>query len=563
MSKFSEEERKLLERFVSSCESDIFAVRNMNGLAGAVYARYSRARGGFREVLLKEFLKDGNIDPVHADGLIERVLIAYGDDSVGELEGAHVSFERITMLAAKEIEDRRIGGSPIEQSTRYVAYDMKDAQGNWPYYRGAEILDSEFGADYCRVMDRVFEFYSALIEPLKVYLQGKKKITEAEYDINGDGRPEKLDELKDQRLIKAFEQTYNFELRAKACDLLRGLLPLGTLTNVGVFGNGRFFQHLMSGLLSSDVPEFSRIAGGVKEALASIMPQYVRRAQRQAYAVGVRAEMRAIVEELFGAQKVSEVSEPEYNLLDRGEVLIETMIRGGASAQEALQEVSDIQMIAQMVFPYTNLSLAEVRKRIAGLAPRHRQRIVAAYIGDRKARRDRPGRALEDGYTYTFDVLTDFGVYKDLQRHRMLTQQRQLFGMELGMYVPEELGEIVDKQEISRLVGEVRELWERMSAWNRELAQYLVLAGNYVRWTLGMNDREAVHLLELRSGIQGHPRYREAAQKMHRAIRERCAWRGDVMGFVDYRPHYWSRAESEARQRVKESQLDQKKVGNG
>lgn len=563
MAGLTADERKLLENYVTSCDKNVFAVKNMNGLAGAVFARYSRARGGFRETLLKEFLKDGNIDPVHADGLIERVLIAYGDDSVGELEGAHVSFEKITMLAAKEIEDRRIGGSPIEQSTRYVAYDMKDENGNWPYYRGKEILDSNFGAEYCRVMDQLFSFYASLVEPLKQYLQGKKKITDAEYDINGDGKNEQLAELSDPKQIKAFEQTYNFELRAKACDLLRGLLPLSTLTNVGIFGNGRFYQHMMSGLLTSDIPEFHQIAGGVKDSLATIMPQYVRRAQRQAYAVEVRAEMQALADELIGRVEVKDTTDPAYVLVDRGEALIESMIRGGASAREALQEASDVQMIAQMLYPYTNSSLVELKRRVGALAPRHRQRVVAAYVGNRKTRRDRPGRALEDGYTYTFDVMTDFAVYKDLQRHRMVSQQRQVFGMDLGVYIPEELEAVASRADIERMVGAVRALWERMAGWNRELAQYLVLAGNYIRWTISMNDREAVHLLELRSGLQGHPRYREAAQQMHKAIKERCGWRGEMMGFVDHRPHYWSRAESEARQRVKESQLEQKLAGNG
>src|SRR3989338_7369209 len=123
---FTDDEKKLLEPYVTSTEDNVFAIRNLSGIVGAAYARYSRAKGGFRETLLKEFIKEGIIDPKHADELIERILIAYGDDSVGELEGAHVSFERITVIAAKEIEDRRIGGSPMEQSPRYVVYDQKD-----------------------------------------------------------------------------------------------------------------------------------------------------------------------------------------------------------------------------------------------------------------------------------------------------------------------------------------------------------------------------------------------------------------------------------------------------
>src|SRR5258708_1588081 len=137
---FTSEEKEILKKYVTSTEDNVFAIKNMEGMVGAAYARYSRAKGGFREVLLKEFIQGGNIDPKHADELIARILVAYGDDSVGELEGAHVSFERISMIAAKEIEDHRIGGSPIEQSTRYVLYDQKDENGNWLYYHGSEII---------------------------------------------------------------------------------------------------------------------------------------------------------------------------------------------------------------------------------------------------------------------------------------------------------------------------------------------------------------------------------------------------------------------------------------
>src|SRR3989344_8771779 len=150
---FTDQEKEILKKYVSSTEANVFAVKGMEGMAGAAYARYSRAKGGFREVLLKEFIAEGNIDPKHADELIARILVAYGDDSVGELEGAHVSFEKITMLAAKEIEDHRIGGSPIEQSTRYVFYDQKDDKGNWLYYRGEDVLGAPFGPQYAKTMD--------------------------------------------------------------------------------------------------------------------------------------------------------------------------------------------------------------------------------------------------------------------------------------------------------------------------------------------------------------------------------------------------------------------------
>ncbi|HEX3095937.1 MAG TPA: FAD-dependent thymidylate synthase, partial [Patescibacteria group bacterium] len=191
MEKFSESDKELLKQYVTSTEDNVFAITGLHGIVGPAYARYSRAQGGFREVLLKEFIKDGIIDPKHADELIARILIAYGDDSVGELEGAHLSFEQISVLQTKDIEDRRIGGSPIEQSTRYVFYDKKDNEDKWMYYRGPELVSSSFGEEYISAMDFIFETYASLVEPLQEYLRSLKPMDEAEYDINGDNIKEK------------------------------------------------------------------------------------------------------------------------------------------------------------------------------------------------------------------------------------------------------------------------------------------------------------------------------------------------------------------------------------
>lgn len=557
---FSAEEKEILKKYVTSTDAHIFAVKGMEGMVGAAYARYSRAKGGFREVLLKEFIKEGNIDPKHADQLIERILVAYGDDSVGELEGAHMSFERVSMLAAKEIEDRRIGGSPIEQSTRYVFYDQKDDNGNWLYYRGDEVLNASFGQQYVQTMDFIFQTYTELIEPMRQYLEAQKTLAEAEYDINGDGVKEKFSDLTEDKQIKAFKQTYTFELRAKACDILRSLLPVATLTNVGLFGNGRFFQGLISYLLSSDLPENHAIAAGAAQALKEVIPQYIRRAARSEYQVSVRTHMFELARELFNhVQPERPEKLPHFALMDRGEELLEKRIRHeGVSAKQALQEVSDISMLSAMVYPYTHLSLHQLRREITHFDETRREKIYRTYVGNRQTRRDRPGRALEDGYPYIFDMVTNFGVYKDLQRHRMNSQQRQLFTTKLGFYSAPELEQIDAVSRVEECVQKADKLYDVMYRENPFLAQYAVLHGHYIRWTMEFNDREAMHLLELRSAPQGHPNYRQAAQQMHKLILERSKWRGEMMNFVDYNEYYWSRADSEARQRVKEAKLEEK-----
>ncbi len=560
---FTDEEKEILKKFVTSTEDNIFAVRNLQGLAGAAYARYSRAKGGFREVLLKEFIQEGNVDAKHADELIARVLVAYGDDSVGELEGAHVSFEKISMLATKEIEDHRIGGSPIEQSTRYVLYDQKDDQG-WLYYKGAELLQNpKFGAEYRETMDFIFQSYAEMVEPMKNYFVNLKKLEDAEYDINGDGVKEKWVDLKNEKDQKAFKQTYNFDLRAKACDTLRALLPLSTLTNVGMFGNGRFYQTVISHMLTQEWPEAQEIGKKTHAALAEVIPQYVRRAKRNEYEAENIREMFKLTAELFGdVEPEKPKTLPSYWLLDQGENYIarhlEAQKINPENIRELIQKASDIDMIIAMLYPYTGFSMKTLRSKVEGMNDQQKRKVIDTYVHTRANRRDRPGRALEDGYPYTFDLVTNWGVYKDLMRHRINTQQRQLFTTKIGFYLPEELEAAGLKEKALECVTRAEKLFDAIAQQDRQLAQYAVLHGHYCRWSIGFNDREAMHMLELRSTPQGHPNYRIAAQEMHKLIANRSPWRAEIMKFVDHNDYYWSRADSEAKQRVKENELDEK-----
>ncbi|MBI5221037.1 MAG: FAD-dependent thymidylate synthase [Candidatus Liptonbacteria bacterium] len=541
---FTPEEKKLLEQYVTSAEANVFAVRGLSGVVGAAYARYSRAKGGFRETLLKEFIKEGVIDPLRANELIERVLVAYGDDSVGELEGAHLSFENISMLATKEIEDRRIGGSPIEQSTRYVVYDQKidgpaAGEASWRYLRGEELINAPFGKQYLATMDFVFETYTGLVEPMKEYFTQLKPMEAAEYDINGDGQKEKYSDLTDEKDRKAFRTTYTFDLRSKACDTLRCLLPLATLTNVGLFGNGRFFQHAISYLLTSDLPEAGRIAREAFAAASQVIPQYVRRAKRSEYQANNRENMRTLSAISFTAPQPEIPSElPSVKLLPETD--------------------RDLATLAAMLFPYSNLSLVSLRNKVAAASQAEKEKIIAAYVGERKTRRDRPGRALEDGYPYTLELVTNWGVYKDLMRHRMNSQQRQLFTTKIGFDLSPEITAAGFESKVRECLARVDALCQQMAGESPVLAQYAVLHGHFVRWTLGMNDRGAMHLIELRTTPQGHPNYRRVAQMIHREIAARSPWRGAAMKFADHDNYYWSRADSEARQRVEEKKLDER-----
>ncbi|MEK7545672.1 MAG: FAD-dependent thymidylate synthase [Patescibacteria group bacterium] len=560
MSKFTDEEKAQLKKYVTDTDGDIFAVTNLPGIVGAVYARYSRAQGGFRETLLKEFIKDGNIDVVKAGDLIERVLIAFGDDSVGELEGTHVSFENMSILATKEIEDRRIGGSPIEQSTRYVFYDRKGDDGAYRYYRDAKIMASKHAGAYVETMDFIFATYCELVEPMKAYYMGLKPIDEASYDVVGDGVKRHLAELTDEKRKKAFSMTYASDIRTKACDALRALLPIATLTNVGVYGNGRFFQNVLSHCHSSPIDEVRDIAAKSQAELAKIIPRYVQRAKPNPYVMATRTNVATLASVLFAGIAAS--SSDEVELLDRGAAAILASAADGGLRPDALERAildeEDDLVMALMLYPHLAHPLHQVRAAVRGLSKEKKALVRDAYLGDRKTRRDRPGRALEAGYPYTFDLVTDFGTYKDLERHRMMTQSRQRFTPTLGFNMPEDLVRAGFSEQAQACVAKAVALYEALRQEFPEAASYATLHGSRVRWTMGINDRALMHMIELRTTPQGHPSYRRICAMMHDAVTARSAWRGAAMKFADHSAYESARGDSEAKQRVKEAALETK-----
>ncbi len=561
MTQFNPAELDLLRGYVTDPTANVFAIKDWQipGMVGAAYARYSRAQGGFREVLLKEFIKEGQVDSLHAAELIERVLVAFGDDSVGELEGAHVSFENISILATKEIEDRRIGGSPIEQSTRYVFYDQKQDDGTYKYYRPASIMASENAGLYADAMDRIFAIYSSLIEPLQNFYRTRKPLEAAEYDINGDGVKERWDDLGSDEDKKAFKRTYGFDLRAKACDTIRCLLPLATLTNVGLFGNGRYFQWVLTHLYTQNLPEGREIARAAQTALDQIIPAYVRRAKAQPYRQAVQTAMATLAGEL--TKNLPPDRTIGIDLLDRGETELINYLAGELNQDRlrgALERAANSLLLAAMLYPYTEHSLRQLRELVASLSDGKRAAIAQTYVGERQTRRDRPYRAFEIEYPYVFDTVVEFGVYKDLMRHRTNTQLRQKFTPKLGFLFPEDLKEAGFSEIVREAIDRSYELYRALEKDFPDEAQYATLHGNYVRWVVGMNDRALQHMLELRTTPQGHAYYRRACQEMYRQVERRNPARAHVIQFVDFNRYDWARADAEARQRVKERELDQK-----
>ena len=542
---FSSEEIEILKQYVTDPRSDVFCLLpTLSGFGGALFARYSRAPGGAKVRLLKEFLNSsGGLDVEKLKGIIDRVLIAFGDDSVGEQESASLACENISNIATKILEDCRIGLSPIEQSTRYVVYDQKNRFGLWRYLRPSEVIAAGLIGKYETAMDFIFKTYTDLVAPMSDYFRKLKPESEAEYAVRpDDSKKYKLAKLIDDKEIKAWQQTYHMDIRTKTCDTIRVLLPAATLTNVGFNGGGLAYQNMLTKLLSHNLEEMKGLGCQAKEALSQIIPQYVKRAQENEYRKTIDREMKKLV---AGFKE-------KFARLDKLYTKIDLFYVG--------EWMPRPMAIAHILYPYTSFSLRSLYHFASDLNSEEQLLIMETYCQRKSVRgnrRNKPGRALEFGYPITFDLIGDFGIYRDLQRHRMLTQERQLLNPHLGYNIPKELCEAGFGNQVEACVAKSEELYSLLyNACGPEVAQYAVLFIFNIRWYMGMNYREAFHFMELRTIPQGHPSYRHLVQEMYNKLLERDSLIVSLMEFVDHNDYFWSRAESESAQRRKENRLN-------
>ncbi len=529
----TDHEKGLLKPYLSDVDANVFTLENLNPeVIGGALARYSRAPTGFKETVVREFLNpDGTPNDLKGSQMIDRVVNKFGDESVAELAVAPLCIEEISNLMTKVIEDCRIGGSPIEESTRYVLYDVKK-NGRWRYVCPDNIRESGLGGAFTGNMDFIFETYSEMVEPMQELFRQRLTKESFEIEVERDGNIQKagLSKLQDDNEIKAHRIAYNFTIRSAACDVIRCILPACTQANVGLVGNGRFYSGLITKLLSHDLCEAHELAKSIRKALNTQIPTFIKRAEKNTYTSENHRAMRQLCGELFDSAPIE--SSAEVVLLDDA------------------AEDQHINLLANMIFPYARHSTQQIRSVVRQLPDEKKKQIFATYIGSRQSKRDRPGRALEYGYPIQYDILAGFAEYRDLQRHRMLTQQRQDLGIDLGYSVPEEIAEV-------GMAEKVRECFERTESLHRDLkrsgmhqeAQYATLFNHFIRWNMGMNLRELGHFTELRTQKAGHPKYRRTTQLMAKLYLARHPEMEPILKFVDYNDYDGgiTRADQEAR----------------
>jgi len=503
---FTPAERAILGRHVTEVDGPAFVLVDLpETTRAALFARYSRSPKSLRRLLLDEFIGEAaplgerpdapppspqgpGIGEARARDLFSRVLSDYGDDSVAQLAGVHLACEQVSQLLAKAIEWGRLAGY-LEQSTRYIPYtDRRD--GHYRWHRDPELLaDPELGPVVERAMDGLFDTYAALLDPLRDHLDRTL--------------PQQEDAAARRRA-----------LRALALDVLRGLLPAGTVSNVGVFASPQAYEALVMRLRAHPLPEARAYAELVLAELRKVIPDFLTRLDRPERG-GVWVEyLRETAADLHHAA---------------------AELERGMSVDQGLQQVDGVRLlewdgdaedriVAAALYPHTHLPADAVLDAVTALSDERRAELFAAAVGERRNRRHRPGRGFEHA-TYTFEVVSDYGAFRDLQRHRMLTVQWQELTPALGYGVPAEVESAGLGHRWRAAVDAAEEAHARVAQRFPQQAQYLVTLGHRLRYQMRLNAREAMHMIELRTSPQGHSSYVFVCREMHRLIRDQAGHR--------------------------------------
>jgi len=522
---FTPEQRAVLARYFTNLDGPVFAIVNLPEVVkGALLARYSRSPKSVRRLFLDEFATgqdeglqaiadqitatDPDVGVSRAEELYRRVFSDYGDDSVAQLGGAHLACEQASNILTKVLERGRLAAY-LEQSTRYIFYDQRIGD-RYRYMAPPEVAASRHAAAYAETMEWLFTTYSELVERMVPY-----------YETRFPRQP------SDTAFI------WRSTIRAKACDDLRGLLPASTLSSVGIFASGQAYEMLLLRMRAHPSAEVRQYADLMLTELRKVIPSFLTRVDEPArggvwsdYLANVATDLARLANSLGEAP----APRPEVTLVD-------------------WDPDGELEVAAAVLYPYSDLPDDQLLDAVRRMPESERAALIGAAVGERSNRRHKPGRGLERT-SYRFDILCDYGVFRDLQRHRPLTIDWQLLGPRHGYVTPESITDIGAEAVWDEAMARTADLHATLAdSLGADIAQYVVPFAYRIRFFFQLNAREAFHLLELRSGQGGHPDYRRVAQEMHRLIGEQAGHRiiSGAMRFVDYAGYDLARLESERR----------------
>lgn len=483
-----------LKKVVTNNTGDVYAfTEELSPVTiAAAMARLSRRGDDMRVTLLDEFANDKGKD----EALLKRVISAYGDDSVQQLVGIHVVVENGSNILSKKLEWGRLA-SYLEQSTRYIYFDVKNNKDAYRYYI-PQNLNDELTISYKKAMDTIFDIYSKIVHELTEFLTTRSATAINERDI-----------------------AWKSAIRAQACDAARGLLPAATQSTVGIYASGQALESLIMHLLSDDLLEARNTGKQILDEARKIIPSFLERADKPdrggasiAYRSNTYDNMRRVADSVM-KNTHTDYQHNSVELLD-------------------YWPKNELDLVADMLYEHTDLSHSEIEVAVSSLSYDEKTNIMLAYSGERLNRRHRPGRALEKAH-YSWDIVCDYGIFRDLQRHRMVDDLNwQKLTPRFGFDVPE----LVEEAGLTELYEDAFDISLKLysmlqSAQLYNEAQYATLLGHKMRWKITYNARQAFHLHELRTTPQGHPGYRKLVNELHEQLTSVHPIIGSMMRFVN------------------------------
>ena len=536
---FSDREKSILDQHFSNTDKHVFAIITPRQVdRGALMSRYSRSDKTMRKIFLDEFITNPN----RGKEFYSKILSEYGDDSVAELGEAQLAVEWISNIAAKKIEDGRIGLSYLEKSSRYIPFDKK-VGNKYNYYRDERILKSKYADLYIESCDNAFDVYSKSIDLMQKFISEIEPIDDFVYFDSISISEKPFSKLTNKQDIESAKKVYKSTVRSRALDILRNLLPAATLTNLGITGNGRAFEYLLTKLYCSELTELRNLASLLNSELDCVIPSFIKRVNEkhgkslQLFITNTNREISKLTDNYLGNLQ------PDYSPQD-------VRLIDYTDSKDAL-----VKVVSAILYENAHgQSLYDIIKLVKSFTQEKIKEIIFAYTKFRGNRRHRPGRAFEM-VEYLFEMFTNFGMFRDLHRHRILTMERQLLSTKHGYDIPKEVIYSGIEKDFKDCMYLSDNVYRKLAKTMPYEAQYAVNFAYKYPYFIKINLRELYHMVELRTIAQGHPDYRYICQEIYKKVNDVHPLLTKGMKFVDLNRYELGRFETEKRGEMKRREL--------